>query len=240
MAELGLVVEETDAEFASLRLLIDHSEAETAGQFMLSGQARIVAANASVLYLAAAFEEGVRQLGHAYVDSLSTKTSIPTQTLEAIKVGLWEASSSALSTSQYGAKSFDRIAASNRIAILKDFCLDMNDINLMKDNAVYNNRNMRVKEVNSVFRRLGMEDICNKAGRSGEFKTFFLVDSVSKAQDQFILFLNSFYEMRNAATHELGVFRSQGSIDSRRFIDFFTLAIRRLAAVLQNELDRIS
>lgn len=238
MGELNLVVEEADAELTSLRLLIEHSEAKVDGQFMLGGQARLTALNSSILYIAASFEEAVRQLGRAYVDGL-IKKMIPLARMEAIKSGLWETSSQGLVERQYGGRAFDVDIAKNYLKILQDFCLEERDISLMRDNAVYNKRNMRAKEVNFVFGRLGISEICNKIGRANEFKTFFVVDSVAMAQDQFILFLNSFYDVRNKATHELGLFRAQGLVDSKRYIEFFAITVRRIAKVLQDDLDAL-
>lgn len=240
MAELALVVEEAEAEFDSLRQLFTHSEAQSDGQFMLGAQARVAAANAGILYIGAAFEEAVRQLGEAYVSGLVAKTEISESRMNAIRLGLWERATSALTNKAYGTKDFDQKQANKNIEILRDFCIDLNNIDLMKENSVYNYRNMKAKEVNNVFKRLGISDISNKIGRCTEFRAFFVVDTVAKAQDEFILYLNEFYDVRNKATHELGAFRSQGSVDTKRYIEFFLIAINRLAKVLQEDLDSLS
>lgn len=240
MAELSLVVEEAEAEFTSLRQLVAHSEVQTDGQYILGPQARVAAINACVLYVAAAFEEATRQLGNAYVDALATKALIPAVRLDALKAGLWERAATSLSSRPFGVRDFQPADAQKNLKILKDFCLDSSDLQLMKNNAVYNYRNMRTKEVNKVFKRLGIDDICNKVGRCAEFKAFFLVDAVSKAQDKFIAYLNDFYDIRNLATHELGTFRSQGNVDALRYVEFFDISIRRLASVLEDDLRQIT
>jgi hypothetical protein len=236
VAEFALVVEEANDDFNSLQQLIDHAEVRAGDQFALSGPSRVAAANACVLYVASVFEEAVRQLGNAYVDLLATKTAIPDDRMHAIRAGLWERSASALTSKPYGVRDFDETDAIRNIAILKDFCIDVVDISLMQNNAVYNHRNMRAREINNVFKRLGIKEISNKIGRCVEFRSFFIVDTVAEAQDEFIAYLNDFYEVRNRATHELGVFRSQGTVDSRRYIEFFRTAVRRLSVVLEADL----
>lgn len=236
MSELGLVVEDASKEFDAIRHLIGFTDSASYNGKPLMAQARLVASNASILFIAAAFEEAVRQIGLAYARQLVSKTTIPDNRLRDIKMGLWEKASSDLSSKLFGTKKFDEAKARVSLAVLQNFCLDLSEISLMVDHAVYHTRNLRVDEVNALFKRLGVSDVCAKLGRSIEYRTFFLASSVAAAQGEFTRFLNKFYENRNSATHDLGAFRASGAVDVSRQIDFFELAVRRLATVLDADL----
>jgi hypothetical protein len=236
VSEFDLVVEDADKEFDALKRLIIFAEDASYEGKPLPPQARLVASNASILFIAAAFEEAVRQLGLTYARQLVSKTNIPEDRLREIKMGLWERASFQLNSKAYGTKRFDEGKARVSLEILQNFCLDLSEISLMVDHAVYHTRNLRVDEVNALFRRLGISDICTKVGRSIEYRTFFLVSHVATAQGEFTNFLNKFYEDRNSATHDLGAFRTSGAVDVSRQIDFFELAVQRLATVLDMDL----
>jgi hypothetical protein len=240
MSELDLVVEDADKEFDALRRLIIFADNAQHEGKALSPQARLVSSNASILFIAAAFEESVRQLGLAYARRLVSKTSIPDNRLRDIKIGLWERASFQLSSKAFGTKKFDEAKARASLAVLQNFCLDLSEIQLMVDHAVYHTRNLRVDEVNALFKRLGVSEVCTRIGRSIEYRTFFLSPTVAAAQGEFTRHLNKFYEDRNSATHDLGAFRASGAVDVSRQVDFFELAVRRLAAVLDADLDTIT
>ena len=239
MAELGLVAEEAIAEFEALRRLIGFVESAQDDGRALPAQPRLVASNASLLFIAAAFEEAVRQLGHAYAQQLAEKAEIPADRLRAIRMGLWEKAAHQLSSKPLGTRNFDDELARKSISILQDFCLDLRNVELMIDSAVYHSRNLRSDEVNALFKRLGVSDVCARVGRSVEYRNFFLVPSVARAQGEFTRFLNSFYEARNTATHDLGVFRAMGAVDVIRYVDFFQIAVSRLQLVLEADLASI-
>ena len=109
-------------------------------------------------------------------------------------------------------------------------------MSLLVGHGVYNTRNMRTEELNALFKRLGINDICAKAGRSNDFKRFFTAQSVGAAESEFRQYLDKFYETRNAATHDLGLFRALGAVDLHRNIDFFKLAIFRVGEVLKQDI----
>jgi hypothetical protein len=240
MSDLRLVVEDADAEFDALRRLITFSNNALESGRGLPAQAKLVASNASVLFIAAAFEEFVRQLGVAYAKQLVLKHAIPDDRLRSIKMGLWQRATQELTSKQLGTRRFDEAQARIHLSVLKEFCLDVSQLSLMIDHAVYNTRNLRAEELNSLFKRLGVTDVCAKAGRSIEFRGFFLLNSVAAAQGEFTRFLNKFYDDRNAATHDLGAFRAAGSVDVMRQVGFFELSIRRIAAVLEADLTSIA
>jgi hypothetical protein len=154
VSELDLVVEDADKEFDALRRLISFSDNALHDGKPLSPQAKLVASNASILFIAAAFEEAVRQLGLSYARQLVAKPSIPDNRLRDIKIGLWERASFQLSSKMLGTRKFDEQRARASLAVLQNFCLDLNELSLMVDHAVYHTRNLRVDEVNLLFKRL--------------------------------------------------------------------------------------
>lgn len=239
MSELDLVVEEADAEFDALDQLLNFADSKRVGSQVLQPRSRLVASNASILFVAAAFEESVRQLAQSYIRILVTKERIPEAQLGAIKIGLWERSSQNLAKKALGSKTFEELRSRKDISILLDFCLNYTNVSLMVDNAVYHTRNLKSTELNGIFKRLGISNIANKVGRSIDFRTFFAVPSVGAAEGEFVTFLDDFYEVRNDATHNLGAFRARGISDTRRFIAFFKLGIQRLASVLDDSLAAI-
>jgi hypothetical protein len=239
VAELDLVVEEAKAEFEALRKLILFVDSGADPNRTLSFQARQVANNSSLLFMAAAFEESVRQLGLAYCEQLILKNNIPDDKLTKIRVGLWERACSNLSTKPMGSNGFDEQVAISNISVLSDFCIELNDLRLMVSHAVYNSRNLKSSEINLVFKRLGVPEACQKIGRSIEFRNFFGLDSVKTAPEEFCRYIDDFYRLRNTATHDLGAFRGMGAIDIERYIIFFEFTVKRLAEVLQAELDAI-
>lgn len=231
-----MIVEDADAEFDALDQLLMFADVRSAAGRNLQPRARVAASNASILFVAAAFEESVRQLASAYIKLLANKSSIPESQIKAIKSGLWERSSQKLNNHQWGSKRFDEDGARREISILRDFCLDFTNVGLMVDSTVYHTRNLRTVELNTLFKRIGVVGIASSIGRSSDYRTFFSVSSVATAEGEFISFLNDFYDVRNDATHNLGAFRAKGTMDTRRFIAFFKLAIQRLARVLDEKL----
>lgn len=236
MSELQLVVEESVSEIQSIRDLLELSKrTDQDNEYILDPQTRIVAANAIHLYISAFFERAARELAKAFLQAAIEK-GIPEDRAKKIRAGAWDKVSEELRSKPFGSRDFDIGDAESGVSVLSA-CLGPELSQAIGRKAVYNRRNLRPKELNVVFGRIGVVQVADKIGRCREYKEFFGVAKVSEAQDEFIQYLEEFYIERNDVMHDLEAMRSRGATDVDRYLSFFEAAVSRAAVVLQQELD---
>lgn len=236
MSELHLVAEEALEELEALKKLVNFSSLGRLGGRPLSNRSKLVASDAAILFIAAAFEEAVRQLGVVYAELVVAHGDIPETRLRSMKIGLWEKASAQLNNKPYGSKNFDASQARLNLAIISEFCLNESNLSILISHGIYNDRNLKSGELNALFKRLGLSDICSKVGRSEPFRAFFSVGTLNEAQVEFRKFLDKFYRDRNSATHDLSSFRAMGPVDVARNIEFFKTTTKRISEVLVEDL----
>lgn len=182
---------------------------------------RIAASNASMLLVAASFEEFVRESVKEYVGWVTSQVSKFEDLPSELPSAVWERSLHILGGAKFGARNFDRSAAVLAMKNLQYFCLLEDPTIPVAEIVSYNRNNMRSTEVNAMMKRLGITDYCGVIGRNPRFVAFFGAPSPDKAHAEFLSHWDGFYETRNEIAHSIGSLKVTGVTDIERHLDFF-------------------
>ena len=146
---------------------------------------RLAALNASMLLLAASFEEFVRQLTKEFCATLVRSATEFADLPEEIATAAWERCLQILRGLRYGKHDFNHVAAVASIEVLHEFCLRREIGADVSDLVGYNLNNMRIRQINEIFRRVGISDICLYVARREPIIQFFGAPSGDIAHGDF-------------------------------------------------------
>ncbi len=198
---------------------------------------RVAASNASMLLLAASFEEFIRELAKEFcirlIRSAASFGDLPGEMASAA----WERCLQILRGLRYGKPDFDSLSATASIRVLDGFCLRQEVGADVSELIGYNQNNMRIKEINDIFRRVGISDVCGCVGRRDPIIEFFGAASGNVAHAKFVSHIEEFYETRNEIAHSIGSLRMSGSVQISRHLDFFRCTASAFAAELSSRVD---
>jgi hypothetical protein len=229
-SEVETVAEEFGKELTAIRRLLESIGSSEDDKRPIDGTLRVAASNGSMLLLAASFEEFIRELVKVFctciLQSASRFDNIPLEIANAA----WDRSLFILRGLKYGRSGFDRSIAAMSILTLDSFCLKENLGIEVAHLVGYNMNNMRVAEINEIFKRVGISDFCSIVGRHAAVIEFFGAPNSDVAHGKFLGQIEEFYESRNEIAHSIGTIRGTGPIQVSRYLDFFDCATNAFVA----------
>lgn len=181
---------------------------------------RLASANASMLLLAASFEEYVREAAKDHAEYLiqnATAAGLPPALLGAI----WERALFLLRGQKFGKQGFDQEGAISQLTALRSFCLELRPDRRVAAMIGYNANNMTVKEFNDVFKRLGLDDYLAQLSISQHLADLTKSESAVETRDRLAATWKDFYEERNQIAHSIGAYNTTGVGDIIRYIAMF-------------------
>lgn len=214
-------------ELGTIRALLNQTGSVPPGAVGAS-EVRLAASNASMLLLAASFEEFVRQVAKDYaqalIDAATVQSPPPDQMLEAA----WERALYLLKGQKFGKRSFSAPLATQRVQILRDFCLDKLASGTVPDLLSYNMNNVTVSEFNDIFKRLGLglfaQSLCAESVLIAHFQALDADEAMALLLETW----GKFYEQRNNIAHSIGAFNTTGAGEILRYMTMLTHFLKRL------------
>ncbi|WP_312144649.1 HEPN domain-containing protein [Brevundimonas sp.] len=206
----ALIFEEFEQELEAIELLVSPH-----GEERLSARARVAGANASVLLLAATFEEFTRELAREYAKSVVAATDTHERLPPKIAAIAWKRTMEGLARLQFVRAteplSRDRAYADAqaRFAVAYEFCRGDLTQDIYSD-LIHNENNMRPQEINALFKLSGLSNICLQASDAATLKEFFDDDSQAIVHGRLLAAVEDFFDRRNQTAHELRAMSSVG------------------------------
>ena len=228
-AEVDAIAEDFSRELEAIRGFLARAEITDDRRSGIDSTIRVAASNASLLLLAASFEEFIRELVRESCASLFRTAARFGDIPASVAAAAWERSLYILRGLGYGRPGFDRSAAASSLQTLDAFCLREETSIDVSELIGYNQNNMRAREINDMFKRVGISDICGLVGSRMVIVEFFGAANPNIAHARFVGHLDEFYESRNEIAHSIGSVRGTGSIQVSRHLDFFACASNAFA-----------
>ena len=227
------ILEEFQAEMDSLSQLLDVVKTQAA-----SAKARVAFSNGATLLLAATFEEFVRQVAREFAKIVVSKArrreDLPKDLLSAV----WRRSldglgrqriadlKSPVELDSFLTDAMSRFSAAHR------FCEGDFSQDIFKD-LIHNENNMRPAELNSLFRIIGLTDVCTRAATKGGLKDYFGEADDGKIHGSLVSSLNDFIRRRNEISHSLNPSSSSSPEQLIRDVDLLKAISLDLVSVLE-------
>ena len=223
------ITEEFDGDLDAIRLLVrvfDDSHKNP--------KARIAAANSATLLLAATFEEFVREMARAYARAVVNAT----QSFEDLPIRMvntaWRRTMETLARSQIDYKKHPNVILESqaRFSAAYEFCKGDLTQDIYGD-LIHNENNMRVGEINSLFRVSDLRDVCGQIANKKPLLENFDETKVDKTHGRLIESLETFFERRNGIAHSLNSASSSGPDQILKDIDMFDAFGKALCETLE-------
>jgi len=216
--EFELVFEEFDTQLQAL------TEVATASNGPQSTpKARIAAANAAILLLAATFEEFIRQEVKATFKEKAIRAKGIQDFPNKLVGTVWKRAFEKLSRTSLDEIETGTINIDNKIASILSFCLKKEVLADVGDIVSHNDNNMRHSQLNALFNGIGLQNFCANTCESAELTSFLGCDSPSQAAAELQSKLDGFFRKRNEIAHAIGVGSSSGLGDLLYDIEFFRI-----------------
>lgn len=230
----AIIFEEFEQELEAIQLLVNPS-----GEERSAPRVRIAGANASILLLAATFEEYVRELAREYAKSVVAATDTYDRLPPKIAAIAWKRTMEGLARTQIGrasdSMSRDRTYsdAQARFKVAFDFCRGDLNQNIYRE-LIHNENNMRPQELNSLFKLSGLNNICLLSSDAANLKEFFDDDAQANVHPRLLAALENFFDRRNQTAHELKAMSSVAPELILADIDLLKQFGRALAGVVDS------
>lgn len=200
---------------------------------------RIASVNSSVLLLAATFEEFIREMAKEYarwvVAAADNVESLPS-TLTATA---WRKTLDSLARTRLGIdrKSvFEKVLKDSRAKFDALYNFISGDLSQeIFDDLIHNEKNLRVSELNSLFRIANLKNICAELCKQNEVQRFFEETDAGVAHGLFMKKNDEFIDRRNAIAHRLNAGDSIAPDQVRHYIEFFRVTSLSLSACLDEK-----
>lgn len=197
-----IILEEFSEELNALRVLIDAFDNPEQ-----SSRVRLASANSTVLLLAATYEEFVRQMASEYakmvVMQAAKLSDVPTILVEtAWRRTLDDAAKVRLEQGiDFGMNDQVREARKRVRAVVNFIEGDVSQD--IYTSLTQNENNMRPHEMNSIFKRSGLSNVCKKISNHDDLLDYFGEHDAEVAHGQLIARLEAFFTLRNQVAHAL-------------------------------------
>lgn len=235
-AETETIAEEFNRELSAIGRLLAAPQTGDEPSEAADVAVRMALSNACALLLAALFEEFVRELVKEYCAHVCRHASSSSEIPPAITAAVWDRSIYILRGLKFGRPEFNLSIATNALGTLSQFCMAGDLSSDVAGMIAYNNNNMKPKEINEIFKRVGINDWCGRVGKRTCIAEFFGSPSPGDAHSRFVSYLGDFYNSRNEIAHAIGSFRGIGSIQVLRHVEFF----RVVATAFTEEIDSMT
>lgn len=208
-SQFSVIFEEFSEELEAIQVLVSASGDPKLGR----PRARIAGANASILLLAATFEEFVREMARAYARSvIAAATSyekIPSKlanvawrrTMENLaRIAINPNEDAAVRESAFS-------EAHTKFSVVYQFCRGDITQDIYQD-LIHNENNMRPGEINSLFKISNLNNVCLLVSDNDPLKELFDEKEAGKVHGLLLKSLETFFERRNQVAHSISAMRS--------------------------------
>ncbi len=229
----SIIVEDFDEELKSLRELVEIGTVKSA-----SAKTRVAAVHATTLMLAAAFAEFVQEMAREYamqiVHSACNLSDLPDAILETA----WKRTFQDLVRSKASGSSKREwlgLAAKRTRPTIDALCafIEGDITRYCFAHLIRSDRNMRVIEINKLFKVSGLADICSKSCEQTSLREFFQQEDVGKSCSEFHAALEHFVNRRNEVAHSLNATISSAPDVVSRDIEMFRAFSKDLGTTLE-------
>jgi len=194
---------------------------------------RVSTVNSSILLISSIFEQFIREIvtecAVEIVRNAPNFASIP----KSLPKSLWERSLRRLGRNKYGTDGFDAKDAQRFVENLDAFCIQENRsvgfISVVSDN----DHNMRPREIDEIFARIGRNKYCSLVFGSSRFQKFFGALDYRESRILGINYLERFYITRNTIAHSIRNTSGIGINDFENYVEFFYIFSDESAKVLK-------
>lgn len=228
----SVIKDEFLEELGSIEALVDAFDTTSA-----RAKTRVASVNSSVLLLAATFEEFIREMAKQYARHVVEKADNVSQIPDRLTETAWKRTLEGLARARLkvnGSSVLDSVSRSSRAkfdAVCSFIAGDLGQD--VFDDLIHNENNMRVGEMNAVFKVTGLSKVCEKICARDEVQHFFDETDTGKVYGLFTVHNEEFFERRNSIAHSLNAVSSVGAEQVRTDIAFFIATSRSLCALLE-------
>lgn len=229
----SVILDDFDAALVPLREIVQSGQAAGA-----SARARVSSVHASTLLLAATFEEFVREMAKEYavqvVSSAISVSDLPDLLLETAWKRTFDRFARNRFVDRSKRKSLENSAMQARQAVEALCAFIEGDIGQnIFEHLIHNENNMRVNEINGLFKLSGLSNVCKEACKHVELKTFFGTDDQDKTHGEFINSLEMFFDRRNRIAHSLNSASSSSPADILKDVELLSGFSKSLCRTLE-------
>lgn len=231
----SVILEDYEEELDALRILVQASSDSALGR----PRARVAGANATVLLLAATFEEFIRQLARAYakdvVESCGSYERLPPKLAGIAWRRTLEAIARVRLDPQIGNFSREGIFADalTRFTTVYEFCKGDLSQDIYTE-LIHNENNMRPQEINGLFNLSGLKNVCYAASLWPDLMDLVDESEPGKTNERVVQRIEDFFERRNQIAHSINAMRSSGPEQINEDINFLMVFGRGITAALES------
>ena len=230
------ITDDFKQELDSIRALVDTFDRPISGNPMV----RISAANAAILLLAATFEEYVRVMAKEYAKDVVKSTGRFERLPGRLATRAWRRTMDTLarlrvdSAARFFSSEGVVLDPQARFDSILAFC--NGDLSRdIYDDLIFNENNMRVGEINSLFSVTGLSDVCRLACGRNALVEHFGEDEEGKTHGYLVNRIEGFFSRRNMIAHALNSGASSSPEDIGKDIDLFRALGQCLCEILESK-----
>ena len=239
--EFRIITDEFDTDLAALRQLV-HTFDRPGNSI---ANVRIASANSATLLLAAIFEEYVREMARAYAKAVVSTT----QTINALPKKLlntaWNRTMRSLSSYEVSNKQPVFIKDNEvtdplvQFDTIYRFCTGDLSQNIY-DDLIYNERSMRVTQINSLFKICELDNVCSRISNKPSLMNYFNETEPTKVHSRLVEGIEDFIGRRNRIAHSLNANTSSGPQMITRDIELLEAFANSICETLESEVIQLS
>jgi HEPN superfamily RiboL-PSP-like protein len=232
--ELAAIHEEFLEELTGIREF--SSPVDEAGLRLLSGRARVAAANGAILLLAALYEENIRQMVRAVFNFRRTTSQGQLGFPDKLPSIIWRRSLEILARKPFDDLVRDGSQTDLQLKEIVSFCIRGNLGSDVSSAISHNENNMRPEELGRLFNQVGIQSVILKIGDSSVIKSFYGTDNAGRAAEKARSSMEDFFRRRNEIAHAIQIGASGGPASLSNDIAFFETVSSALVDLLTREL----
>ena len=232
--DFAAITEEFESELDVIRSLVGAFDDRSKG----SATVRASAANAATLLLAATFEEFVRTMARAVARKVFQTAGSFSQLPAKLATKAWRRAMRSMTQlridngSRFLSPDGRTSDPKSRFDDIYEFFRGDRSRDIYSD-LVFNENNMRPRQINSLFAISNLRDVCKQASGEESLVEHFKEDEMDRAHGRLMSFLDDFFNRRNTIAHSLNAHQSRGPDDIRYDIDTFRAFGRSLCKAVE-------
>jgi len=219
--EFDLNNEDFEAELHAMEGMI--ASLESTGSGRTPPRARVVGANAAVLFLAATFEEFVRQQVKSVFSHRASAAATVDELSPKLAAVVWRKSLDQLARSDVADWVLDTSGLSARLDSIIRFCVGKDVSADVGDVLAHNEQNLRPAELGKLFNQVGLKSIVAKAAEFPALMHFLGCETPGKSDAELQSRLEGFFIRRNEIAHAIRLNASSGPPTLATDIQMFRL-----------------
>ena len=206
-----VITDDFTADLGAIKSLVDAFDDPSKG----APKVRISAANAATLLLAATFEEFIRDMARAFAQEVVEKAQSFSMLPPRLATRAWRRTMETLARlrieapARFRSTEGESVDPQVRFENIYEFCSGDLSRDIF-DDLIFNENNMRPREINSLFSFSGLSDVCQKVSEKELVVTHFDGGGTGASYGHLVARLESFFDRRNSIAHALSSRQSSG------------------------------